>query len=212
MQPQISTTQSICYTPGAFRTLWLMLLASLFAAPCLHGQAAEPMDHSGSHDSPPALVQAVRDATRQFLDVNVAVDAGYEPALGCVSGPDHGAMGVHFIKGSLLNGEINASTPQALIYEPLAGGRMRLVGVEFIVDAKTWNDKQKQQGIQNPAPPQLYQQLFQIVPSPNRFNLDTFFELHVWAWQDNPNGAFVDWNTNVNCNHQGRTLTTLSQD
>jgi hypothetical protein len=25
------------------------------------------------------------------------------------------------------------------------------------------------------------------------------FELHVWAWRDNPNGAFVDWNTKVSC-------------
>ena len=25
------------------------------------------------------------------------------------------------------------------------------------------------------------------------------FELHVWAWRDNPNGAFVDWNNKVSC-------------
>jgi hypothetical protein len=30
--------------------------------------------------------------------------------------------------------------------------------------------------------------------------------LHVWAWQDNPNGTFVDWNTKVNCDRQGKTL------
>jgi hypothetical protein len=22
---------------------------------------------------------------------------------------------------------------------------------------------------------------------------------HVWAWKDNPNGAFVNWHPNVNC-------------
>ena len=63
----------------------------------------------------------------------------------------------------------------------------------------TWQKK-------NPAPPQLYQQLLQLIPSPNRYGLDTFYELHVWAWQDNPNGAFVDWNNKVNCNLQGTTL------
>jgi hypothetical protein len=76
---------------------------------------------------------------------------------------------------------------------------MRLVGVEFIVDASTWQKK-------NAAPPQLYQQLLQLIPSPNRYGLDTFYELHVWAWQENPNGAFVDWNNKVNCNLQGTTL------
>ena len=26
-----------------------------------------------------------------------------------------------------------------------------------------------------------------------------FFELHVWAWRDNPQGAFVDYNKKVSC-------------
>ncbi len=77
-------------------------------------------------------------ATRQFIDVNAATAAGYEPAFGCVSGPDHGAMGVHYLNGALLgSGEVDASQPQALIYEPWQGG-MRLVGVEFIRDYATW--------------------------------------------------------------------------
>ena len=138
-------------------------------------------------------------ATQKYTNVNAAINAGYHPVLGCVSGPDHGAMGVHYLNASLLNGEVDATQPQALIYEPLGGGRMRLVGVEFIVDAATWEKK-------NAAPPQLYQQLLQLIPSPNRYGLDTFYELHVWAWQDNPNGAFVDWNNKVNCNLQGTTL------
>ena len=37
--------------------------------------------------------------------------------------------------------------------------------------------------------------------APNRFGLPAFFELHVWAWRDNPNGAFVDWNNKVTCEH-----------
>jgi hypothetical protein len=123
-----------------------------------------------------------------------------------VSGPDQGAMGVHYLNGALLTGDVDASKPQALIYEPLGAGRMRLVGVEFIVDSATWFKTQKDEGVQNPGPPALYGQLFQLIPSPNRYNLDTFFELHVWAWQDNPNGTFVDWNTKVNCDHQGKTL------
>ena len=37
---------------------------------------------------------------------------------------------------------------------------------------------------------------------PNQFGLPAFFELHVWAWRDNPKGAFVDWNNKVSCEGQ----------
>ena len=72
---------------------------------------------------------------------------------------------------------------------------MRLVGVEFIVDAATWM-------AHHGAPPVLEGQTFQFVASPNRYGLPAFFELHVWAWRTNPNGAFVDWNTRVSCEGQ----------
>ena len=184
---------------AASLTLRLVLLGSLVVTTPLFSQSGTPMDHSAAAQAPPELVQVVRENTQKYADVNAAINAGYSPVLGCVSGPDHGAMGVHYLNASLLNGEVDATQPQALIYEPLGGGKMRLVGVEFIVDAATWGKK-------NAAPPQLYQQLLQLIPSPNRYGLDTFYELHVWAWQDNPNGAFVDWNNKVNCNLQGTTL------
>jgi hypothetical protein len=184
---------------AASLTLRLVLLGSFAVTTPLFSQSGTPMDHSESTQAPPELVQVVRQATQKYTNVNAAISAGYQPVLGCVSWSDHGAMGVHYLNPSLLNGEVDATQPQALIYEPLGGGSMRLVGVEFIVDAATWAKK-------NAGPPQLYQQLLQLIPSPNRYGLDTFYELHVWAWQDNPNGAFVDWNNKVSCNLQGTTL------
>lgn len=142
-------------------------------------------------ESSPKLMQIVQGATRQYADVNVAVADGYGPFLGCVSGPDHGAMGIHYVKGALLNGQIDAEHPQAVIYEPV-DGKLRLVGVEFIVDQATWDKS-------NAAPPVLEGQSFQFVPAPNRFNIPAFYELHVWAWRHNPLGAFVDWNNRVSC-------------
>jgi hypothetical protein len=186
--------------------LCFALLGSLASAGAAFAQNGEEMNHADRGHTPPELVLAVRQATQQFTDPVAAMNAGYQPVLGCVSGPDHGAMGVHYLNGALLTGDVDASKPQALIYEPLGGGHMRLVGVEFIVDSATWFKTQKEEGVQNPGPPALYGQLFQLIPSPNRYNLDTFFELHVWAWQDNPNGTFVDWNTKVNCDRQGKTL------
>jgi hypothetical protein len=84
------------------------------------------------------LVQTVRQATERFVDVNAATAAGYAPAFGCVTGPDMGAMGVHYINNALVSGgQLNASEPQALIYEP-AGKAMKLVGVEYITLAENW--------------------------------------------------------------------------
>jgi hypothetical protein len=143
------------------------------------------------HEIPAKLMQIVQGATRQYANVNVAVAAGYGPFLGCVSGPDHGAMGIHYVNGNLLNGQLDPERPQALIYEP-SDGKLRLVGVEFIVDQATWDKA-------NSAPPILEGQSFQFVASPNRFNIPAFYELHVWAWRQNPLGAFVDWNTRVSC-------------
>jgi hypothetical protein len=154
---------------------------------------AQSHDHTAS--APAALVQTVRSYTLQFINVNAATAAGYQPLFGCVSGPDQGAMGIHYINLALYgDGKLDATRPEALIYEPTNRGLV-LVGVEYIVDAATWLS-------QNSSPPMLQGQAFLLVNSPNRYGLPAFFELHVWAWRDSPNGAFVDWNTQVSCEGQ----------
>jgi hypothetical protein len=173
-----------------------LLTIFVIAAPFLYAQEASQLAADDEHNSPAALVRQVHDATRQFIDVNNATAAGYGPFLGCVTGPDHGAMGIHYVNGALLGEtQLDASKPQALIYEPV-NGKLRLVGVEFIVDAATWLASNGN------TPPVLDGQVFQFVVAPNRFNIPSFFELHVWAWRDNPQGAFVDWNNRVTCEHQ----------
>ena len=154
--------------------------------------------HAMQHDSTSSsstLVQTVRTATEQFLNVNNATAAGYGPLFGCVSGSDHGAMGIHYVNPSLLNGTVDVTKPPALIYEPQPNGQMKLVGVEYIADQATWLQN-------NSGPPVLDGQVFLLVGYPNRFTIPAFFELHVWAWRDNPQGAFVDWNDHVTCANQ----------
>jgi hypothetical protein len=181
----------------------VVLIGGLTAGTLLIAATAtlDAFQESHSHDDRSAspnsskLIEIVRNATRQFQDVNAAVSAKYQPLFGCVTGPDHGAMGIHYINLALYgDGEIAASTPEALIYEPSSGG-LRLVGVEYIVDATTWL-------AHHSAPPALEGQAFQLVSSPNRFGLPAFFELHVWAWRKNPAGAYVDWNNHVTCEGQ----------
>jgi hypothetical protein len=191
MTTRITTLIHTSTTP----ILRLALVSSMMMAVPILGLAnGSQVFHA--HAAPAKLVRLVREDTRQFIDVNAATAAGYNPFLGCVSGPDHGAMGVHYINLALYgDGEIEVSRPEALIYEP-SGNQMRLVGVEYIVDAQTWLNSH------NNIPPVLEGQVFQLVSSPNRYNLPAFFELHVWAWRDNPKGAFVDWNNQVTCEGQ----------
>jgi hypothetical protein len=91
---------------------------------------------------------------------------------------------------------LNAEEPEALIYEPMPGGRMRLVGVEFIALAEAWAQHHAD------APATLEGHLLNYVGAPNRYGLPAFYELHVWVWQSNPNGTFSDWNTLVSCDKQ----------
>ncbi len=173
--------------------LRLGLLSSLAAAGPLLAASTGGDDSENEQATPANLVQIVREATERFVDVNAATAAGYAPAFGCVTGPDMGAMGVHYINSALVSGgQLNAKNPQALIYEPV-GGAMKLVGVEFITIADPWLTAHQQ------APPILEGQLLQYIGAPNRYGLPGLFELHVWAWRDNPHGAFVDWNTHVTC-------------
>jgi hypothetical protein len=170
--------------------LRVALLSGFIAAAPLLALAS---DAGHDHAAPARLVRIVQNYTQQFIDVGNLKGTDYAPAFGCVSGPDHGAMGIHYVNGPLVaDGVLDARYPEALIYEPV-GHKRRLVGVEFIVDSETWLTAH------NNVPPQLEGQAFQLVGSPNRYGLNPFFELHVWAWRDNPNGAFVDWNNNVSC-------------
>jgi hypothetical protein len=144
------------------------------------------------------LVDKVRMATARYLDINVALNEGWVQATPCVSGPTSGAMGVHFVLPQRVgDGALNASEPEALIYEPLPNGAMRLVGVEFIVIASDWADKHPEGGT-----PAVDGHLTNLVSEPNRYGLHSFYELHVWAWEHNPNGSFSDWNTRVSCDNQ----------
>jgi hypothetical protein len=139
------------------------------------------------------LIKLVRESTERFQDVRVAEAEGYALQFGCVSGPDFGAMGLHFINGPLVaDGELDAAHPEIVLYEALPDGRLRLTGADYLVLADQWNAK-------HAGPPELIGQLFQLFDSPNRFGLPAFYTLHVWAWKDNPNGAFVNWNPNVSC-------------
>lgn len=182
-----------------FSTIALVLMSaypSSAMAQDSHSQTASPQQHDmtqSQQNNANALVQVVRDSTERFKDVTVAEAEGYALQFGCVSGDDFGAMGLHYVNGALVNsGVLDATHPQIVIYEATPNGSLRLIGADYLLIADAWNATHS-------SPPELMGQFFHLFTSPNRFGLPAFYTLHVWAWKDNPKGAFVNWHPNVSC-------------
>jgi methanethiol S-methyltransferase len=167
-------------------------LAQDYRTHTLIAQHHEPT--SSQKDQAGAFVNLVRASTERFRDVSVAEAEGYGLLFGCVSGPDVGAMGLHYVNFPLvMDGELDATRPEIVIYEAMPNGRLKITGADYLVLADAWDGKHPG------ATPQLMGQLFHLFESPNRFGLPAFYTLHVWAWKENPNGTFVNWHPKVSC-------------
>jgi hypothetical protein len=133
-----------------------------------------------------SLPEKVSAANSRFKDVAVAISEGYAP-IPCASSTDGGAMGIHYVNKTYLGDDaVDIAKPEAVMYEPMADGSLEMVAVEYIA-------------LKGPA--SLDGQLFSFTNAPNRYGLPAFYELHVWAWKDNPKGPFADNNPNVSCEH-----------
>ncbi len=180
------------------RSKMAMLLIVTPVVAMTGGVAGAAAQDASAKETLSPLVQKVRAATERFRNINAATAAGFVQATPCVSGPDFGAMGVHFVLPARVNGAVlSADQPEALIYEPQPSGAFRLVGVEFIILADLWASQHP-----NGDTPALEGNLLNYIAAPNRYGLPSFYELHVWAWEQNPVGTFADWNTLVTCAHQ----------
>ena len=143
-------------------------------------------------------VSALKQATAKYHDVQAAIDAGYVTELPqtaafgggtCIANGAEGAMGIHMLDtrpNGRLDGTLDPTEPEALLYEKRNNGTFKLTGVEYIVAGG--------------AQPELYGQDFADT------NLARFgnpaanvWTLHAWVWNPNPGGMFDPWNTRVTC-------------
>ncbi len=132
----------------------------------------------------------VRAATAAYHDLDTALADGFVQASPCVSNPaGPGAMGVHFVDMARLATGFELTRPEVLIYEPQDDGRMRLVGVEYVVlDV-------------NPDPTVDERPVF---PGAIGFHAPhagavPAYTLHAYIWKHNPAGMFVDYNPRNSC-------------
>jgi len=136
----------------------------------------------------------VRAATTPFHNLDIAMAAGYGPVKGCAQKPGVGAMGQHYVKGALVGDPaLDTLRPEALVYEPRAGGGYRLVAIEYIVLKDAWH------AANGSNPPRLFGKQLELVTAPNAYQLPDFYEIHLWLWKKNPLGLFADWNPRVSC-------------
>lgn len=147
-------------------------------------------------------LSAARAATAPFHRLDAATAAGYTAevfdlnGIACIDDLEGhtGAMGIHYLNPALLDGNVDESTPELVIYEPAKDGGLRLVAVEYLVLRSAW------EAAHPGAPaPTLFGRELELVPAGNRYGLPDFYELHAWIWKDNPLGMHNDWNPTVSC-------------
>jgi hypothetical protein len=138
-----------------------------------------------------------RAASARFNSVPRAEAAGYgllpegAPLHECIAAfDDSGAMGFHLINGGLLDGTLDPTRPEALVYAPDGHGNLKLAALEYVVFTADWAGEE---------PPSLFGQELMFTPSPNRYEIPAFYALHVWLWDRNPSGIFMPFNPDVSC-------------
>jgi len=144
----------------------------------------------------PDDLAAARAATARYHNAHPGYSLLSDAAgIACIDNPGEGGMGIHYVNGALVgDGKVSAATPELVVYEPLAGGRQRLVAAEYVVFQAAWD-------AQHDEAPELFGREFELVQAGNRYGLPAFYELHAWLWQHNPAGMFEDWNPRVTCEH-----------
>jgi hypothetical protein len=131
-----------------------------------------------------------REATERYRRMDLVLADGFSPLFECISDPSAGAMGVHYVQAERFDSRLEVSEPEALVFEPQADGRRELVAIEYIIPAAAWSGSE---------PPTFLGQALQYKTSVGLHEVDPYYELHAWVWEDNPSGMFADWNPEVSC-------------
>ena len=161
------------------------LILALAALPVLAAVGAAVA--AGAFDGP-------KNSTARFHDIEKAKEAGYtvkvidQAGLQCIAQPGEGAMGIHMLNPSLLDGTIDADKPELLVYERRNDGSMKLVALEYLIFQSASNGR-----------PSLFGQPFDEIKAGNRYGIPQSWALHAWIWKPNPSGMLYAWNPRVDC-------------
>ena len=135
-------------------------------------------------------LDVAREATERYQRMDLVLADGFTPLFECISDPAAGAMGVHYVQPDRFDAQLELSEPEALVFEPQADGRRELVAIEYIIPAAAWSGSE---------PPTFLGQTLQYKTMVGPHEVDPYYELHAWVWEDNPSGMFADWNPEASC-------------
>jgi hypothetical protein len=147
--------------------------------------AASTLDAARTPAVENSTLATLRRVTARYHRLDAAIADGFVFLHGCEVRSDEGPVGTVYINVErLLDGAVDPSLPDGLIYEPRGGLAPQLVGVELAVPYALWTE---------PQAPQFLGASFQ---REDEFGV---FGLHVWLWRNNPEGLFAEANPNVSC-------------
>ncbi|MFI5866696.1 hypothetical protein [Streptomyces sp. NPDC051546] len=167
------------------------LTAAVPAAHAVDGPAPDPRNAKAMRD----MATAIR-VTAKYADEREALKDGYLPhGTECMTNPfGVGAMGYHYVKEANW-GSTDPSKPAALLYssEKDEHGRRTLQTVEWMSadrdqDMKTTDDRPTMFGLPFDG------------PMPGHWTgMPKHYDLHLWAYKENPAGRFHNWNPALTC-------------
>jgi hypothetical protein len=155
-------------------------------------EGASAVEARAASASTASQIAQLRRLVAPFHDFDAAVHAGWATQITpCLEAPGLGAMGFHYGNLGYIQdgGVVDLLQPELLLYEPEKNGKLRFVGVEYIVP---FTDHPA-----SAAPPTLLGQPFAQVPE---FGV---WGLHIYVGRENSSGIFAPWNPKVSCAHAG---------
>lgn len=135
-----------------------------------------------------AGLEAVRALTQRYHTESVALADGFTATDDCVT-----SMGYHYVNFSRLDTTLERSRPEALLYAPTAEGSRRLAGAEWIVV-----DRDQNVGTDDDRPA-LFGHDFDGPMPGHGPGMPIHYDLHAYAWIENPYGGFATWNPAIAC-------------
>jgi hypothetical protein len=180
----------------AVRRSLAMVVASIVLAACADRAPVAPDRQTAASARFETTVPAeenttlatLRRATSRYHDLQAAIADGFVFLHGCEVREEGGPVGTVYVHPQrVMDGAIDPSLPDGLIYEPTGTDSPRLVAVEMAVPLATWT---------TPQAPTFLGATFQ---REDEFGV---FGLHIWLWRDNPKGLFAETNPNVTCSEQ----------
>ncbi|MGQ0641745.1 MAG: hypothetical protein ACT4P6_13430 [Gemmatimonadaceae bacterium] len=132
-------------------------------------------------------LEIVRSATAPFRDIAAAQAAGWPTSTPpCLANPmAGGGMGQHYVNRAHVDGKLELERPEILLYAKDESGKQKLVAVEYIIPYRI-----------RPRDAEAPTIFGEALRRSDELNL---WYLHVWAWEENKNGLFADWNPKVTC-------------